>query len=120
MAILEALDTVKRVVGNTVIASALDDARDAVRHGESIAGSLRKSRVFPPIVLRMIAAGEASGDISEGLLHVADAYDNEVEAKAAALTSLMEPVLIILLGAVVGFVVLAMLLPIFDINQAIG
>lgn len=119
VAILQALDIVKRVVGNAVIGRAIEEARDAVRHGESIADSLRRSGVFPPIVLHMIAAGEASGSVAEGLIHVADAYDTETEAKVNAVTSLLEPALILLLGAVVGFIVLAILLPIFEINRAI-
>jgi general secretion pathway protein F len=119
VAILDALGIVRRVVGNTVLSDALAEAGESVRHGESLAGSLRQQGVFPPIVLHMTAAGEASGNVAEGLLHVADAYDDEVEARVAALTSLVEPILIILLGAVVGFIVLAMLLPIFEINQAL-
>ncbi len=119
VAILEALNIVKRVVGNAVIRRALDDTREAVRHGDSIAGSLRRSGVFPPIVLHMIAAGEASGSVAEGLIHVADAYDTETEARVNAMTSLLEPLLILLLGAIVGFIVLAILLPIFEINRAI-
>ena len=77
------------------------------------------SGVFPPIVFHMIATGEASGNVEAGLLNVADAYDNEVEASVKALTSLLEPMMILVMGAVVGFIVLAILLPIFDINQAI-
>ncbi|MCD6415440.1 MAG: type II secretion system inner membrane protein GspF [Planctomycetes bacterium] len=119
VAILDALDIVKRVVGNAVLSSALEAAGDRVRQGESIANSLSKSGLFPPILLHMVAAGEASGKVEDGLLYVAEAYDNEVEAKVGGLTSLLEPVLIILMGAVVGFIVLAILLPIFDINQAI-
>ncbi len=68
----------------------------------------------------MIAAGEKSGNIEEGLANVADIFENEVESAAKALTSLLEPVMIILLGIIVGFIVLSILLPIFDINQAVG
>lgn len=67
----------------------------------------------------MVAAGERGGNVEEGLLKVADIYDNEVENTASALTSLLEPVMILVLGAIVGFIVLSILLPIFDINQAI-
>jgi len=119
VAILDALDIVKRVIGNAALAKALDEAREAVGRGESIASPLRRSGVFPPIVFHMVAVGEASGSVEEGLLNVADAYDNEVEAAVGALTSLLEPLMILVMGAVVGFIVLAILLPIFDINQAI-
>ena len=119
VSILDSLEIVKRVVGNAVLANALDEAKDSVSHGDSIANPLRRSGVFPPVVFHMIAVGEASGNIEEGLLNVADAYDNEVQSSVEALTSLLEPVMILVMGAVVGFIVLAMLLPIFDINQAI-
>ena len=119
VSILDALDMVKRVVGNAVLARALDNARERVGHGDSIANPLRRSGVFPPVVFHMIATGEASGNVEAGLLNVADAYENEVEASVKALTSLLEPMMILVMGAVVGFIVLAILLPIFDINQAI-
>jgi len=119
VSILEALEIVKRVVGNAVLGSVLDEARQSVGHGDSIANPLRRSGVFPPVVFHMIAVGEASGNIEDGLLNVADAYDNEVESSVEALTSLLEPVMILVLGAVVGFIVLAILLPIFEINQGI-
>jgi len=119
VSILEALDIVKKVVGNAVLARTMEAARESVAQGDSIAGPLRRSGVFPPIVFHMIAVGEASGNIEEGLLNVADAYDEEVEASVAAMTSLLEPILILMMGAVVGFIALAILLPIFDINRAI-
>jgi general secretion pathway protein F len=119
LSIVEALDLGKRVVGNTMISEIIDDAKDAISRGERIANSFRKSGIFPPIVIHMIAAGERSGSIEEGLANVANVFDNEVEATVKALVSLLEPVMVVLLGLVVGFIVLAILLPIFDINQAI-
>ena len=119
LTIVEALDLGRRVIGNTVIASVVDKAKEAISRGERIADSFRKSGYFPPIVIHMIAAGESSGSIEEGLTNVANVFDNEVEATVKALTSLLEPLMIIFLGAIVGFIVLAILLPIFDINQAI-
>ena len=119
VSILDALEIVKRVVGNAVLTNALNEARDSVSRGDSIADPFRRSGVFPPVVFHMIAVGEASGNIEEGLLNVADAYDNEVQSSVEALTSLLEPMMILVMGAVVGFIVLAILLPIFDINQAI-
>ncbi len=120
VSILEALEIVKRVVGNTVLADGLEEAKDSVGHGDSLANPLRQSGVFPPVVFHAIGVGEASGNVHEGLLRIADAYDSEVEASLAALTSLLEAVMILVMGAVIGFIVLAILLPIFDINQAIA
>ena len=120
LSIVEALDLGRRVVGNTVVTEVIDDAKDAISRGQSIAQSFRKKGVFPPIVIHMIAAGEKSGSIEEGLINIADAFDSEVESAVKALTSLLEPVMIILLGIIVGFIVLSILLPIFDINQAIA
>lgn len=117
--ILEALDITKRVVGNAVLANALSAVRDCVGHGDSIANSLRRSGVFPPIVFHAIAVGEANGNVAEGLLNVANAYDSEIEFTVGAITSLLEPIMILVLGVLVGLIVLAILLPIFEINQAI-
>jgi general secretion pathway protein F len=117
--ILEALDIVKRVVGNACLAQTIDEVKQSVRHGDSIANPLRRSGVFPPIVCHLVASGERGGNVEEGLLKVADIYDNDVETSVVALTSLLEPVLILVMGLVVGFIVLAILLPVFEINQAI-
>jgi general secretion pathway protein F len=119
LTIVEALDLGRRVIGNTVMAVVVDKAKESISRGERIADSFRRSGYFPPIVIHMIAAGESSGSIEEGLTNVADVFDNEIETAVKALTSLLEPIMIILLGAIVGFIVLAILLPIFDINQAI-
>lgn len=118
--IVEALRLSERVAGNAVIAQAAADARDAVSHGSTIADSLGASGVFPPLVVNMIAAGEQSGTVEEGLARIADLLDGDVETRLGTLTSLLEPILILVLGVIVGFIVLAMLLPIFDINQAIA
>jgi general secretion pathway protein F len=119
VSILDALEIVKRVVGNAALSHTLDQIKESVRHGDSITNPLRRSGVFPPIVCHMVGSGERGGNIEQGLLKVAEVYDNEVESSVATLTSLLEPVLIIVLGAVVGFIVLAILLPIFEINQAV-
>ena len=118
--IVEALRLSERVAGNSVIAQAAADAQEAVSHGGTIADSLNASGVFPPLVVNMIAAGEQSGTVEEGLARIADLLDGDVEARLGTLTSLLEPIMILVLGVIVGFIVLAMLLPIFDINQAIA
>jgi len=119
LSIVEALELGQKVTGNTVLSDLVVNAKDDISRGERIAHSFRKSGIFPPIVIHMIAAGEKSGGIEEGLTNVADVFDNEVETTVKSLTSLLEPAMIILLGIIVGFIVLAILLPIFDINQAI-
>ena len=118
--ILRALEIVRNVVNNAVLADAVDKAKEAVRHGDSIADPLRRSGVFPPIVIHMVAIGEASGKLEEMLTSVAESYDSEVETAVAGLTALIEPVMIIVMGLVVGFIVLSIMLPIFQMNMAIG
>ena len=120
LSIVESLNLGQKVIGNLVLLEVIENAKNAISHGQSIAQSFRKKEIFPPIVIHMIAAGEKSGSIEEGLTNVADVFDNEVESAVRALTSLLEPVMIILLGIIVGFIVLSILLPIFDINQAIA
>ena len=118
--LLDSLEIVKSIVDNQVIASAIDDAQDSVRKGEDLASSLKRSAVFPPVVIHMIALGERSGQLEDMLIRVADTFDDEVETTLAGLVSLLEPAMIVLMAAVVGFVVLAMLLPIFDMNSIIA
>ncbi len=117
--LLQALDIVKNVVGNTVLAAAIERARDAIREGQSIAPPLRESGLFPPLVLHMVAVGEQSGQLETMLGKAADAYDNEVDNAVTALTSILEPVMIVLMGGVVLFIVLAILMPIFELNRVV-
>jgi len=118
--ILRALDIVRKVVNNAVLADAIEKSREAVRHGDSIAEPLRRSKVFPPIVIHMIAIGEASGKLEEMLTSVAESYDSEVDATVSGLTALIEPIMIIVMGAIVMFIVLSIMLPIFQMNMSIG
>jgi general secretion pathway protein F len=118
--IVEALRLAEHVAGNVVIGQAAADAREAISHGDTLAQSLGRSGFFPPLVVSTIAVGEQSGTLEEGLARIADLLDGDVETRLSTLTSLLEPVMILVLGAIVGFIVLAMLLPIFDINRAIG
>jgi len=117
--LLSSLEIVKNIVGNQVIAKAIGEAGESVRRGESLAAPLSRSKVFPSIIIRMIASGEKSGHLENLLYKAADTYDSEVEATVGTLTALLEPVLILLMGLVVGFIVLAILLPIFEMSQAI-
>ena len=117
--LLLSLDIVKSVVNNKILSEAIESTRENVREGESIASPLGRNKFFPPLVIHMISAGEKSGELEEMLLRVADAYDNEVETTVSALTSIIEPVLILFMGLVVGFIVLATLLPILEMNQIV-
>ena len=117
--LLQALDIVRNVVDNRVIARAVENARDAIREGQSIAPPLRESGVFPPLVVHMVAVGERSGQLEEMLGKAADAYDNEVENAVSSLTTVLEPLMIVFMGLVVLFIVLAILLPIFELNRVV-
>lgn len=117
--ILQALEIAKQVIQNRVIAGAMDSVKDLVSKGDAIASAIRKSGLFPPIVYHIIATGEIGGNVEDGLINIADMYDGEVELTTKTLTSLLEPVILLLMGAVVAFIVLAVLLPIFDINQVL-
>jgi general secretion pathway protein F len=117
--LLAALDIVRNIVGNSVLADAIERARDAIREGQSIAPPLRDSGVFPPLVVHMVAVGERSGQLEEMLAKAADAYDNEVDNAVSALTTLIEPLVIVFMGIVVAFIVLAILMPIFELNRVV-
>jgi len=118
--VLKALEIVKHLLENDVLIKAVEDARVAIREGESIASQLAKSGQFPPMVTRMIAVGERSGQLEGMLENVADAYEGEVELKIGRLTTLMEPLLILVMGGVVGFIVFSILMPILEMNELVG
>lgn len=115
--VLSALEITKDVLNNVRLAEVVSEAREAIREGETIAGPLKKSREFPPIVVHMIATGEQSGQLEEMLEHVAGNYDFQVEQKVEKLTTLIEPVMIVGMGAAVAFIVFSILLPILQLSQ---
>jgi general secretion pathway protein F len=117
--LLQSLDIVKHVVSNLVLSNAIEDGRNSIREGHSVADPLKKSGLFPPLLVHMIAVGEKSGELESMLARAADAYDGEVEASVSALSSIMEPLLVIFMGGVVLFIVMAILLPIFELNQLV-
>jgi general secretion pathway protein F len=116
---LMALDIVKSVVGNTVLADAIHKARENVREGESIADPLRRSGLFPPVVIQMVAVGEKSGELETMLLKISDSFDRTVETRITALMSLLEPIIILVMGFVVGFIVIAIMLPILQMSSGV-
>ena len=116
---LQSLEMTREVVGNEVLARALEAAHEAVEKGERFSESLRVSREFPPDVIRMIAVGEETGNLDEMLEKVADFYDRSVNYAIKKITTLIEPLLLILLGCLVGFIMASMLLPMFDMIKVI-
>ncbi len=117
--ILQALDVVAKAVDNVVISQAVSAVRASIREGETIAGPLQASGMFPPMVVQMVSVGERTGALDTMLAKVADFYDTEVEYAVAGLTSILEPALIMVLGGVVGFIVIAFYLPLFNLVGAI-
>ena len=119
VAILDGLEITAKTAGNRVIHDAVMESRASIAGGDTIAGPLERSKVFPPMVVSMIAVGEQTGGLDEMLSKIADFYDEEVDVAVSALLSLMEPVMIVILGVVVGGMVIAMYLPIFDMMNAV-
>ncbi|MBI3805072.1 MAG: type II secretion system inner membrane protein GspF [Nitrospirae bacterium] len=117
--LLISLEIVQQVVGNKVLEEAIQGARGNIREGQSIADPLKRSGLFPPLVTHMIAIGEKSGELEGMLQKVSEAYDNEVETVVTGMTSLLAPLMILGMGAVVLFIVLAILLPIFEVSQIV-
>ncbi len=118
--ILQALDICRETSGNEVVTRALNDVYDSVKEGESIHEPLSKCKVFPPLVVHMVAVGEETGAIDQMLSKVAEAYEREVDDTVNALTSILEPVLIVFLGVIVGAIVIALYLPLFNIPKIVG
>lgn len=113
--VLQALMIVRDTSGNAVIAKAIQDVHDSVKEGESMAGPMEVSKVFPPMVISMVEVGEETGALPDMLLRIANTYDDEVDNAVAGLTSIIEPVMIIFLAVVVGTIVIAMFLPLVSI-----
>lgn len=118
--VLTALEIVRTIVANEVMARVIDDARVAVREGDALAAPLKASGEFPPMMTHMIAIGEKTGQLEAMLKNVADSYDAEVDAKVSTLTAVLEPILIVAMGLMVGFLVVALLMPMLQMNQLIA
>lgn len=113
--LMEAMEITARTTGNRVVQHGIMRARNSIREGSTIARPLEQSRIFPPLVVQMVAIGEQSGNLDEMLAKVADFYDKEVDAAVEALTTALEPIIMVLLGGIVGTMVIAMYLPIFKL-----
>ena len=119
VSILDGLEITAKTAGNTIIQDAIMASRSSIAGGDTIAAPLEKSGVFPPMVISMIAVGEQTGGLDEMLSKIADFYDDEVDVAVSGLLSLMEPVMILFLGVVVGGMIVAMYLPIFNLMQTV-
>ena len=117
--ILESLEITADTVGNTVASKAVKDVQEGVKQGEPIAKRLENHPVFPPMVVQMISVGEETGQVDEMLEKIAQFYDQEVEAAVDSLTSLIEPILIAVIGGCVGAAVVALYMPMFNIIKLI-
>jgi general secretion pathway protein F len=115
--LLKSLDVAKDILGNVVLKKVIEGAREQIQQGESIAGTLKKSGEFPAIVTHMIAVGERAGQLEQMLANIATTYELEVETKLGKLTSVLEPLIIVLMGGAVGFIVFSILMPIMQMNQ---
>jgi general secretion pathway protein F len=117
--LLKAMEIVKNVLDNARLSKVIEEATASIREGESIAGPLKRSGDFPPIVTHMIAVGEKSGELEKMLENVARAYDAQVDTRVQALTSLLEPLMIVIMGGAVGFIAFAILMPLIQMNDFI-
>jgi type IV pilus assembly protein PilC len=120
VAIIDALDITAKTSGNRVIQDAIKKSVLSIAEGESITQPLRDTKVFPPMVTQMIAVGEETGNLDQMLSKIADFYDEEVDAAVSALTSILEPIIIVFMGIIIGGILIAMYLPLFDIIGKIG
>jgi type IV pilus assembly protein PilC len=118
--ILQALTIVKETSGNVIVGSAVGAIHDSVKEGETITAPLEASRVFPPMVVSMVDVGEQTGALPEMLLKIADNYDEEVDNAVAAMTSLLEPIMIVFLAVIVGSIVIAMFMPLIALMNSVG
>ena len=117
--ILDGLDIVRKTIGNRVLEKVIEDVIQSVREGESIAVPLARSKVFPAMVTKMVSVGEQSGQLDKMLTKVADFFDDQVDAAVEGLTSMVEPLIIGFLGIVIGFIVMALFLPIANMTQVL-
>jgi type IV pilus assembly protein PilC len=118
--ILDGLSIVAKTAGNKVVEDALMSVRQSISEGKTIAEPLKKTKVFPPMVVQMIGVGESTGALDAMLEKIADFYDDEVDAAVTSLTALLEPMLMVFLGVTIGFIVIAMYLPIFKMASIVG
>lgn len=118
--VMQAMEVTGKASGNKVVEKAVDNVRESLREGESISAPMERSGIFPPMVTQMIAVGEETGSLDSMLTKISDFYDMEIEATLDSLTSLLEPLLLIFIGGIIGFIVIAMFMPMITIVNSIG
>ncbi len=118
--ILQGLETVAKTAGNKVIEEAIDNSKNSIKEGGRISDPLKKADIFPPMVIQMISVGEETGGLDTMLTKIADFYDQEVDTAVKGLTSMLEPLIMIFLGVVIGTIVIAMFMPMFNLGEIVG
>ncbi|MGW8195242.1 MAG: type II secretion system F family protein, partial [Desulforhopalus sp.] len=118
--LMNSMQIVRTLVANVHVARVIDEAMEHIQKGQSMTGALADSEWFPPMFVQMIAVGEQSGTLEQMLDKISSAYEREVETAIMGMTSLIEPIMIAAMGVAVGFIVLSILLPIFEMNQLVG
>ncbi len=118
--VLQSLSIVERIIGNAVLAREIHNARERVTDGTTISKPLAAGGVFPPMITDMLAVGEQTGDVAGSLLHIANRYENELDRSIKVFTSLLEPIMIVVIAALVGFVAISMLLAVFEMTSGLG
>ncbi|MCM2267920.1 MAG: type II secretion system F family protein [Elusimicrobiales bacterium] len=118
--ILQGLETVAKTAGNKIIEQAINNSRDSIKEGGRISDPLKKANIFPPMVIQMISVGEETGGLDNMLTKIADFYDQEVDTAVKGLTSMLEPLIMIFLGVVIGTIVIAMFMPMFSLGEMVG
>ena len=119
MPLLQALEITGKTAGNRVVEKAMDDVIDSVKRGGTIAEPLHRRPVFPAMVAHMVGVGEETGALDAMLAKIADFYEDQVDAAVKALTSILEPIMIVVVGGIVGFIVISMYLPLFKVYDSI-
>ena len=117
---LTSMEIVKNIAGNSLISRAIEDATQEVSKGQGLGVSLGRAEVFPDLAIQMIQVGEQSGELEQMLEKMSVVYENEAEASILGMTSLLEPLMILFMGVIMGFIVLSICLPIFEMNQLVG
>ena len=118
--ILQGLETVAKTSGNKIIERAINSSRDSIKEGGRMSDPLKKANIFPPMVIQMISVGEETGGLDTMLAKIADFYDQEVDTAVKGLTSMIEPLIMVVLGAVIGTIVIAMFMPMFSLGELVS
>jgi type IV pilus assembly protein PilC len=118
--LIKAMEVVEKVVGNTVVAEGLGKAQEDIKKGLPLSEPLKRIGIFPPMVIQMISIGESSGSLDSILNKTADFYDGEVDTAVSQMTTLLEPLIIVMLATVVGFIVISIVMPLFQLYNFIG